>query len=138
MKRMIGYLDIVLAVPFLIAALLSLWGAVDTWERLAVEPEDFQISLILFGVSTWVGISALLAGRVLIRGAAVGRLSATRAFGISVVALLMLVLSFAIGLADEDPASRALLSLLIPAVMLFAVTCFLLRQLTTGQETAPG
>lgn len=137
MKRIVGYLDIVLAVPFLIAALLSLWGAVETWDRLTVEPEDFQISMILLGVTAWVGISAFLAGRVLIRGASGGRSSANRAFRASAVALVLLALSFAVGLADEDPVSHALLFLLIPAVVLLAVTCFLLRKLASDREAAP-
>ena len=120
MSRLLGSLDLLLAVLFGALALLALGAVPAAYNRLAVEPEDFYGLLFLFVASTAVGAAAAAVGCVLVRRRFFWRISIDRAAFLSAASSVALALVSLIGFLQDYPASRELQLLLLPAALLGA------------------
>lgn len=134
MSRLLGFLDLLLGVVFAVLALASLSGVPTAFGRLAEEPEDFYGLLFLFAASATIGAAAAVVGWVLVRRRFVWRISFGRAASLSAALSVVLVLVSLIGFWPDDPASRELRLLLLPAALLGA-SFFLLRRTHQQQDS---
>jgi hypothetical protein len=126
MNRLVGALDLVFGVVFVVLGLAALSGTPATLARLGEEPEDFYGLLFLFVASAGVGVATAIVGSVLIRGRRFWKVSVARAALVSAGAMVLLILASVIGFWPNDPGSAEVRLLLIPAGLL-AVSCLLLR-----------
>lgn len=134
MNRLLGSLDLLLGVLFGVLAVTALSGVPAAFDHLAEEPEDFYGLLFLFIASAAIGAAAAVVGWVLVRGRFFWRLSFEKVAPMSGALSVVLVLVSLIGFWPDDPASRELRLLLIPAALLGA-SFFLLRRTHQQQDS---
>lgn len=134
MSRILGSLDLLLGVLFGVLALVALSGVPAAFERLEKEPEDFYGLLFLFGTSAVIGAAAALVGWVLVRRRFFWIVSINKAAALSAALSVALVLASLLGFSPDDPASRELRLLLLPAA-LFGASFLLLRRIHKQQPS---
>lgn len=134
MSRLLGSLDLLLGILFGVLALAALSGVPTAFDRLAEESEDFYGLLFLFVASVAVGGAAALVGWVLVRRRFFWRISFDKAASLSAALSVVLVLVSLVGFWPDDPASRELRLLLLPAALLGA-SFFLLRRTHQQQDS---
>ena len=94
MSRLLGLMDLLLAVVLGLAALAALGGVPDALARRAEEPEDFYGLLLLAAIAATVSLGAGAVGWVLVRQKSVWKLSFDRAASLSAaLSLVLLVVS---------------------------------------------
>lgn len=123
----VGLLDLMIGVGFLLLALLATSGAPGALSRINQEPEDFWGLAFLAITCSAVGLSIIIVGWTLVRGAAPRWSSRLLVSRLSLCAAVIVALIAAVGFWPDDPGSGELRLLVLPAVILM-ISYLLLRR----------
>jgi hypothetical protein len=119
MRRLIGVLNLMNGAVFVV---LSLWVLVDL--QTALKSGDLSLVIAISTFCLWIGVIGILISLALLERLP---LSPKTIVALNILAIVPLLMCFAIGLFSDEPSSAELVLLLVPAMLLTSSFAFLGR-----------
>lgn len=127
MSRILGGLELGIGIVFLVFSLWTLSGVPGAIERLSQEPEDLYGLIFTFILCLSVGGVAAATGLIILRKKPLWQFSSKKIAVLNVLGVLLLSALALVGLLFNDPGSKELVLLFIPAVIMATSYSFIKR-----------